>query len=74
MKITSQMNIKSNIPPEKIIMPSSKVFNLKDPNLKEKEYDIFNTIKTMPRRSRIHRNHQTKKKRKRNKKIKSKDI
>ena len=36
MKITSQMNIKSNIPPEKIIMPSSKVFNLKDPNLKRK--------------------------------------
>ena len=36
MKITSQMNIKSNIPPEKIIMPASKVFNLKDPNLKRK--------------------------------------
>tara|TARA_B100001063_G_C16777896_1_gene567349 strand:- start:2609 stop:3082 length:474 start_codon:yes stop_codon:yes gene_type:complete len=36
MKITSQMNIKSNIPPEKIIMPASKIFNLKDPNLKRK--------------------------------------
>ena len=36
VKINEQMEVKTNMTPEKIILPKSKKFNLKDPNLKRK--------------------------------------
>ena len=36
IKITDQLDIKTNIKPEKVIIPKKRVFNLKDPKLKRK--------------------------------------
>merc|ERR1711865_1078214 len=34
VKITDQIDIKTNIKPEKVIIPKKRIFNLKDPKLK----------------------------------------
>ena len=36
LKITDQIPIKTNITPEKVVMPKKRVINLKDPSLKRK--------------------------------------
>uniref|UniRef100_A0A6C0C109 Uncharacterized protein n=1 Tax=viral metagenome TaxID=1070528 RepID=A0A6C0C109_9ZZZZ len=36
LKITDQIPIKTNITPEKVVMPKKRKINLKDPSLKRK--------------------------------------